>query len=375
MYDIFISHNKQQKAWVRDFCCLLRNEGLRVFFDEDSIDPGENVIRAIETAIDNSRHVILVLSPSSLASDWVAMETTITIYKDPSASKRTLLPIMLEVLEYNLIPPSLRALNYIDLTKNDTRDKEFKRLMKCLGVSIDRIPLAPSWPQAPVSTKESQLSFLTVADIDNVICWGWDGNKLLDELIALDYQTIDGLTPDHEGQTNQWAPVFMDHPDTWRLIINGPGSIIGYWHFVPLFKTEHELARQGKLTDSQITTDKVRVFEFPGWYDIYFVSICILPKYRRTPALRLLFKSFLDVVMELSLEEVFIREICANAYTASGLALCKSLGLNLLTDHTDHGQIYSAEFKDLLGNELFKGYPELRRLYGWHVGSRHLRLL
>jgi hypothetical protein len=255
------------------------------------------------------------------------------------------------------------------------RDGEFTRLLTYLNIPSREIPPAPPWPRQNKSAEESPLSFLTIADIDNVISWGWDGNRLLDELIALDYRTIDGLTQAHEGQTAQWSPVFMDHPDTWRLLINGPGNIVGYWHFVPLFQQEYELAKQGRLTDSQITTDTVRVLELPGWYNIYFVSICVHPPYRRTPRMRALYKSFLDVITELALEGVFIREICANAYTLSGEALCKDLGFNFVTNHVDHGKIYATDFVNLLDHGISKGHQELRRLYESPSGSRRLRLV
>src|SRR4051812_25531646 len=40
-WDVFVSHNKQQKPWVRQVVDQWRSLGLRVFFDEDSIEPGE----------------------------------------------------------------------------------------------------------------------------------------------------------------------------------------------------------------------------------------------------------------------------------------------------------------------------------------------
>ncbi len=375
MHDVFLSHNRQQKPWVRELCVILRKSGLRVFFDEDSVDPGRDVVREIERAIENSKHVVLLMTPSSMASDWVAMEMAITVYQDPAAHTGMLLPVMLERTEPALIPLTLRRLNYIDLTSTETRDREFRRLLMYLDVAPADIPHTLPWPQPATPNDDSQLPFLTVADIDNVISWGWDGSRLLDELIDLDYRTIDGLTQLHEGHTAQWSPVFMDHPDTWRLLITGPGDIVGYWHFVPLFQSEYELAKQGQLTDSQITADTVRVLELPGWYNIYFVSICVHPPYRRTPRMRALYKAFLDVATELALEGVFIREVCANAYTPSGEALCKDLGFDFVTRHVDHGKIYATDFINLLNHDISKGHQELKRLYESPCGSRRLRLV
>lgn len=363
MYDVFLSHNRQQKPWVREFCQILRKGGLTVFFDEDSIEPGDSIVRAIEQAIVNSRHVILLISPASISSKWVAMETALTIYCDPDASGKVLIPIILESVDFALIRPSVRALNCVDLTDIRTRVAHFQQLLRYLRIPPTLISTLPPWPEIGTIEKVIQIPSLIVADINDVMSWGWNGRRLLDELIRLDYQTMEGLTQDHEGQTSQWDPVFMDHPDTWRLLVNAPGNIVGYWHFVPLFDTDYNLAKQGQLMDSQITTDKVRLFELPGCYDIYFVSICIQSRYRRTPAVRLLFNSILDVFADLANEGVSIREVCTNAYTPSGVALCKSLGLIYVRDHIDHGRIFLTQFSSLIQHDLFKRYPELQELY------------
>jgi len=375
VYDVFLSHNRQQKAWVRQLYDVLCKSGLKVFFDEENIQPGANVSKAIEDAVETSRHVILVVSPSSIKSEWVSMECAMAMYTDPAASAKRLLPVMLERVSSKEIPLSVRFRNFIDLTDPSTRDREFRRLLNHLGVSPDLSCAVPVWDD-PYSTRESSTSsFLTIADIDDVISWGWDGNRLLDELIKLDYQTIDQLTQEHEGEIAQWAPVFMDHPDTWRLMIAGPEKIVGYWHFVPLFSSEFEIAISGRLRDSQITTDLVRVLELPGWYDIYFVSICALPLYRRTPRMRPLFRSFIDVVRNLAVEGVRIRRICTNAYTASGEALCKDLGFHQEQKHSEKGTIYSLNFSDLLNHELCNGQSELLELYGVNPEAPRLRAI
>jgi hypothetical protein len=365
-YDVFLSHNRKQKPWVREFAAILRNAGLKVFFDEDTIRPGDDIVRAIEQAIEESRHVVLVISPNSVGpsgSKWVAMESAMTVYSDPDANRNALVPVILEPTELSTIPLSIRRLNCINLTNPSTRDKDFLRLIHHLGVPAHVEPHLPSWPSAQLTTRSSLVASLSVVDVVEVQRWGWDGRKLLDELIRLDYETMEGLTPAHEGHTEQWAPVFMDHPDTWRLLVDAPQSIVGYWHFVPLFDEEYALAKQGKLMDSHITTDKVRLFELPGWYNIYFVSICLDFRFRRTIAFQLLFDSLFKLFADLASENVFIREVCTNAYTLSGVSLARSLNLAFYTNHIDHGQIYVSRFDSLLKNDYFNRHKQLREMY------------
>lgn len=100
-------------------------------------------------------------------------------------------------------------------------------------------------------------------------------------------------------------------PETWRLITDGPGSIVGYWHFVPLFEEEFERAKSGLLHDSEVTTDKVRLFELPGEYDMYVTIFCLKPRFRRPLAVTKLFDSFLDMLTLLARQGVFFpRDLC-----------------------------------------------------------------
>jgi hypothetical protein len=130
-------------------------------------------------------------------------------------------------------------------------------------------------------------------------------------------------------------------PETWRLITDGPGSIVGYWHFVPLFEEEFERAKNGLLHDSEVTTDKVRLFELPGEYDMYVTIFCLKPRFRRPLAVTKLFDSFLDMLTLLARQGVFFREICANSYSASGVKLCRHFGMTPHKDHSSRGVIYT----------------------------------
>lgn len=79
--------------------------------------------------------------------------------------------------------------------------------------------------------------------------------------------------------------------------------------------------------------------------------------------MRLLFDSLFKVLVELAREGVFIKEICTNAYTPSGLALCKEFGFTFVGDHRDHGKIFARKFFPFPQHPLLVNYPELGQLY------------
>jgi hypothetical protein len=328
-----------------------------VFFDEDSIIPGENIVVALERAIESSQSLVLVLSRSSVFSKWVAFETTLRIYEDPDSSLRRLIPILVEPVDRTLIRPTVRGLDAVDLTDPRTREAEFLHFLKSLGVGDVGAAQLPPWPEA------SGIEELYIADIRNVTDWNWSGDQLLERLISLDYEIFQELTPEQEGHVSQWAPVFMDHPDTWRLLITPGNEIVGYWHFVPLFEDDFQSALRGELKDGEITTDKVRLFELPGHYPIYFVSFGLLPRFRRTKAYKLLLNSLFDVLHDLAKDGIFIDQVCTNAFSLSGEAMCKTFGLTCLRPHSDRGKVYIGSVISMLQLEVCQGYRELRALY------------
>src|SRR5689334_13782766 len=99
-YDIFISHNFLDKPWVRILFTFLVARGLKVFFDEESVLPGQNIVSAVEYGMEHSRHILLIISPSSLASRWVALETQLAIHANSDASTEKLLPLIIEKVEW-----------------------------------------------------------------------------------------------------------------------------------------------------------------------------------------------------------------------------------------------------------------------------------
>lgn len=146
-YDLFLSHNRAQKDWVREVAKQLRALGLDVFFDEDTVEPGEPIITSLERGLQASRRVLLVLAPSAIKSKWVALERTITQHSDPSAVRKKLIPILLEPIPINKVPAAVRALNIIDLTNPVTRDERYAFVLKHLGIPEHSIP-PPPWPRS-----------------------------------------------------------------------------------------------------------------------------------------------------------------------------------------------------------------------------------
>ena len=128
-YDVFLSHNHADKPRVRQLAEKLRKAGLRVWLDEWIVKPGDDIYLAIENGLQAARTLVLCLSPAALGSDWVGLERSTVLFRDPSNAGRRFIPLLLEPCD---LPDTLRRYSYVDYRKGAAA--EFKKLLEaCRG--------------------------------------------------------------------------------------------------------------------------------------------------------------------------------------------------------------------------------------------------
>ena len=86
-YDVLLSYNQADKPRVRQLAERLRAAGLRVWFDEWVIQPGDDIYLAIERGLEAARTLVLCLSPAALGSDWLWLERNTVPFRDPASSR------------------------------------------------------------------------------------------------------------------------------------------------------------------------------------------------------------------------------------------------------------------------------------------------
>ena len=343
-FDVFISYSSKDEEWVvKTLLPRVEQAEVKACIDFRDFKPGRSALFNMQDAVRHSRHTLLVLTENWFGSQWTLFESVLGATKDPAGLQQRTIPLLLRKCEVPENADFIAGLTYVDFTRADREDLAWRQLFTALG-----------------SQAAAQLQ---VADINDVLKWKWDGRKLLEKLIELDYLTTEELNPLNEGDKDQWGPVFMNNPETWRLLITEPENIVGYWHIASLFQPEYELAKSGKLLDSQITADTVDVFGNSGLYNIYFVQVCLHPQYRRPRQRRLLFETFFEVLDTLSADEIFVREICANAFTNVGASLCRSFNLERMCKHSERGEIYVGPISAVLKHSLARRFPELQKRY------------
>jgi hypothetical protein len=131
-YDVFISYSHDDRDWVRkELLPRLEQAGLKVIIDYRDFVIGMPSLVNIETAVDNSRYTLVVLTPAWLESQWAEFEGLLVSTRDPAGRKRKLIPLMLEPCQQ--LPPRIAMLTYADFTVPSQRDTEMERLLKSIG--------------------------------------------------------------------------------------------------------------------------------------------------------------------------------------------------------------------------------------------------
>ena len=95
-YDVFLSHSAKDKAVVRDVAERLREDGVKVWFDEWVLKPGDSIPAKIEEGLERSRVLVLCMSANAFGSDWAQLESGTFRFRDPLNKERRFLPLRLD---------------------------------------------------------------------------------------------------------------------------------------------------------------------------------------------------------------------------------------------------------------------------------------
>ena len=117
MTDVFISYSHKDRDWVStSLQRKLEEHGFSVMIDSRDFRAGSFSIEEMQRGVLESRHVLLVLTPAYLLSEWSKFENAMAQTLDPGAAQRKLIPVLREACD---IPLRLSALHYRDLRGDD----------------------------------------------------------------------------------------------------------------------------------------------------------------------------------------------------------------------------------------------------------------
>jgi glycosyltransferase involved in cell wall biosynthesis len=124
-FDVFLSYHHADSLRVLKLAEKLKAAGLRVWLDEWEISPGDDIYLALERGAQSSRTLVLCLTPHAIGSEWVALERSTALFRDPTNKYRRFIPLLLAPCD---LPDTLRRYRYIDYTGES--ESAFKLLIE-----------------------------------------------------------------------------------------------------------------------------------------------------------------------------------------------------------------------------------------------------
>ncbi len=134
-YDVFISYASEDKGFATKLADSLRDNGVKVWFDDWRIPPGDNVQKKINEGIKLSRKMAVVFSPIYLTKDFAQAESFASLHSDSLSRERSLIPLLKEECE---LLPLFDALSRIDFTKEVDFHFNLRKLIEALDLPTQK---------------------------------------------------------------------------------------------------------------------------------------------------------------------------------------------------------------------------------------------
>jgi len=138
-YSCFISYSNKDSDFAKRLYADLQNEGVRCWFAPEDLKIGERFRVRIDESIRLYDKLLLVLSESSAASEWVEKEVETAFEKEKEQGKTVLFPVRLDdaVLEAKTgwaadVRRSRHIGDFREWKNHDSYRKAFERLMRDL---------------------------------------------------------------------------------------------------------------------------------------------------------------------------------------------------------------------------------------------------
>ncbi|WP_445403014.1 TIR domain-containing protein [Streptomyces sp. LE64] len=138
--DVFLSYPHEDAGWVRELAGALARRGLRVFFDEWDVLPGDVVVHRTDRAIDETACAIVVISPATTTSPR-ALDEYAALATAGAMRNLRFIPVLIGGADP---PPFAASRVWRDFSNVDEREYESKVEDLCAAILGETAPEAPA---------------------------------------------------------------------------------------------------------------------------------------------------------------------------------------------------------------------------------------
>ena len=145
----FISYAREDAEFVLGVAAELRQKGVSIWLDKFDIHPGDDWNRAVDAALEGCECFLLVVSPSSIASDNVMDELAAAV-----EDGKRIVPLLYQSCR---MPLRIRRLHYIDFTAEYTTAMgELINALAGLAPAAEKPAQPKPEPKKPVQKAKAQ---------------------------------------------------------------------------------------------------------------------------------------------------------------------------------------------------------------------------
>lgn len=126
IYDVFISYARRDGIpLAKQIAEKLRQTGLHVFWDQDSIPAGSNWEQKLDEALEHAEHIVVVLTPFSVVSEEVTAE-----WRPMLSRGKNVIPLMYITCD---VPRRLSMRQYIDFRDRENDPTALTELVEAIN--------------------------------------------------------------------------------------------------------------------------------------------------------------------------------------------------------------------------------------------------
>jgi formylglycine-generating enzyme required for sulfatase activity len=214
---VFISHAKQDADFAHRLADGLKQLGVSVWIAPDSILPGEGWVKAIERGLRESSHVVIVLTPAALESQWVEKETDVAIALERKGRIK-ILPLDVKACAVPLFLSTYQMVSF-----RQDYSAGLSRLARILGLSPaswaslveaeHEVEQLPAEQAERIAAEQPKVEWLDVARPEPIgrkkpaeQAWNWERLRLPLAVVAL-LALVIGLVVIRPGGGGEPAPI------------------------------------------------------------------------------------------------------------------------------------------------------------------------
>jgi hypothetical protein len=114
--EVFVSHSSRNAAFVRRLVAVLQAHGLRTFFSQKNIKGAQQWHDEIGAALGRCSWFVVVLTPQSVASEWVKHEFVYALQN--RRYRGHIVPAIYKTCDFKKLSWTLSSLEYVDFRRD-----------------------------------------------------------------------------------------------------------------------------------------------------------------------------------------------------------------------------------------------------------------